>query len=569
MESKRKRKILFTKLLIPTKKIIDIEKYILVKRFNIKYKRYLKNEIFCRHFAGKFVYKKHCHTTTYFQDNLLFNKTEEYLNKLFTTDDSIRNLIKYILIYKDYVSYYCFPIITNFYYNDIIVRTREAHAEEFYNINFKNLKNKVEQSKDNGIIIYSKEKCKNDDESKDEKIDKSIFNENIRNQIDSYTPNKIECSKVNIKGNSLFISSTNENNINKIINELNDKENQNDINLEPLKQNNNNTTRNFKYKKILKINNLKNIKKLDEISQKLKDNTFKNDNYNNYISKYDEKNNNGFYKKKNKDNIKYINFSKKHNDKNLFYLNKNKSYVNIRHNSSLERTININRKIINSFERKSRNDKLKSNEKLNYFRNYIKNNLNKKEKNIKTPNGSLVLKLNKIIKINNNIININIIKNKNGKSMIENPDDNYNNKFNESINAQSNRIIKLKDINQINQINEHKMNKRKNNYIFSRNKHNSNSSRFFSTKKLFDINKIEKENMSSISKNNKFIFNKIHPNSVLRKFIVKPKANLIGKTIEHSKNFFNNENFIKALNLSSITNYKTYKNSSDKTFNIK
>ena len=150
--------------------------------------------------------------------------------------------------------------------------------------------------------------------------------------------------------------------------------------------------------------------------------------------------------------------------------------------------------------------------------------------------------------------------------MIENPDDNYNNKFNESINAQSNRIIKLKDINQIN---EHKMNKRKNNYIFSRNKHNSNSSRFFSTKKLFDINKIEKENMSSISKNNKFYFNKIHPNSVLRKFIVKPKANLIGKTIEHSKNFFNNENFIKALNLSSITNYKTYKNSSDKTFNIK
>ena len=124
----------------------------------------------------------------------------EYLTQLFTTDDSIRNLIKYILIYKDYVSYYCFPIITNFYYNDIIARTREAHAEEFYNINFKNLKNKVEQSKDNGIIIYSKEKCKNDDESKDEKIDKTIFNENIRNQIDSYTPNKIECSNVNIKG---------------------------------------------------------------------------------------------------------------------------------------------------------------------------------------------------------------------------------------------------------------------------------------------------------------------------------------------------------------------------------
>ena len=203
---------------------------------------------------------------------------------------------------------------------------------------------------------------------------------------------------------------------------------------------------------------------------------------------------------------------------------------------------------------------------MNFFRNYIKNNLNKKEKVIKTPNGSLVLKLNKIIKINNNIININIIKNKTGKSMIENPDDNYNNKFIEPINAQNNKNIKLKDINKIN---EHKKNKRKSNNIFSRNRHNSNSSRFFNSKKLFDINKIEKENMSIMSKNNKNIFNKIHSNSVLRKFIVKPKANIIGKTIEHSKNFINNENFIKALNLSSINNYKTYKNSTDRTINIK
>ena len=563
MESKRKRKIIFTKLLIPTKKINEIEKYILVKRFNIKYKRYQKNDIFYKYFASKFIYKKHCHTTAYFQDNLLFNKAEEYLTQLFSIDDSIRNLIEYILIYKDYVSFYCFPMITNFYYNEIVVKRREAQAEQFYNINFKDLKNKKEQTKDNGIIIYSKDKYKNDNESNDEKIDKSIFNEKIRNQIDLYTSNKIECSKVNIKENSLFISSTNENNVNKLINELNSKDSQNDINLEPIKQNNNNTTRNFKYKKILKINNLKNIKKLDEISQNMKDNTFKN---NNYMSKYDDKCGGGFYKMKNNDSIKYINFSKKNSDKSLFYLTKNKSNVNIHHNSSLEKTISINRKIINSFDRKSRNDKLKNNEKINFFKNYIKSNLNKKEKVIKTPNGSLVLKLNKIIKINNNIININIIKNKNGKSMIENLDDNYNNKFIEPIKAQSNRIIKLKDINQIN---EQKKNKRRNNNIFSRNKHNSNSSRFFNSKKLFDINRIENENMSCISKNNKFIFNKIHPNSVLRKFIVKPKTSIIGKTIEHSKNFFNNENFIKALNISSIANYKTYKNSSDKTINIK
>ena len=567
MESKNKRRILFTKLLKPIKKFKEIEKYIFKKKFNSKYQKYKSNEIFFRHFACKFIYKKECHITIYFNDYLLFNKKEEYLSQLFNKGESIKHLIEYALIYKDYSSFYCFPIITNFYFNEINIKRREAQAEQFYDNHFKEFKNKKDSSKDNGIIIYSKEKCINDSESKDEIIDKSIFNQKIRNQIDLYSPNKIECSNVNTKENSLFISSTNENNINKLINELSNKESQKNINIDSIKQNNNNSTPYFRHIKIKKINEPNNLRKLDEISPNLKDKKNTNSNYNNYIYKYDEKNHNDFYKKKKNDSIKYINsfFSKNKNYKNLFCLSKNKSNINIHQNSSLEKAMNLNGRNINSIESKSRNEKSISNEKLYFFKNYIKNNQNRKEKAIKTPNGSLVLKLNKIIKKNNNIININIIKNKNGKSMIENQDDNYNSKYNENMDEESNSLRKL---NNINKINEEK-NKKKNNNIFSRNKHNSNSSRFFSTKKLFLINKLEKENKKNLSRHNNFIFNKIHPNSVIRKFVVKPKTNLIGKTISHSKHYFNNENFIKALNLSSINDYKTYKNKHEKTINLK
>ena len=573
MESKRKRRILYHKM-TPINKINEIEKYI-KKRFNIKYKKYQTNEIFHRHFACKFVYKKICHITTYFQDNLLFNEKEEYLTQLFNIPESFKNLIKYALIYKDYVSFYCFPIITNFYFNEIVVERREAQAEQFYDVNFKETKNKKDTSKDNGIIIYSKEKGKNDNddsESKNEIVNKNIFNKKIRNQIDLYSPDKIECSKVNTDENSFFISSTNENNMNKIIKELNNKESHRNINFENLKENKSNSMQCSK--KIQKIKNIKGTKKLEEYSRNIRQNIninkYNKNNNNNFIFKYDDKNNfvkNDYFKRKNNDFIKSINyfFNKKNSDKKYFCLSKNKSTINIHQNPLLQRTLNLNKKYINSFEQKVKNEKLNESEKMSYFfKNYSKNDNNKKEKFIKTPNRSLILKLNKIIKINNNIFIINIIKTKKEKSMIENQEQNYNYKIIDSSRAQNSTFRKLKNINNINNEKKSK-NRNNNNNIISRNKHNSNSSRFCSTKKLFVNNKIVKEN----SKHKYFALNKIIPNSVIRQIIVKPKTNIIDKTLEPSKYNFNNENYFKALNFSSLNNFQTYKNGSDRIIKMK
>ena len=403
-------------------------------------------------------------------------------------------------------------------------------------------------------------------------MNKNIFNKKIRNQIDLYSPDKIECSKVNTDENSYFISSTNENNMNKIIKELNNKESHRNINFENLKENKSNSMQCSK--KIQKIKNIKGTKKLEEYSRNIRENIninkYNKNNNNNFIFKYDDKNNfvkNDYFKRKNNDFIKSINyfFNKKNSDKKYFCLSKNKSTINIHQNPSLQRTLNLNKKYINSFEQKVKNEKLNESEKMSYFfKNYSKNDNNKKEKFIKTPNRSLILKLNKIIKINNNIFNINIIKTKKEKSMIENQEQNYNYKIIDSSRAQNSTFRKLKNINNINNKKKSK-NINNNNNIISRNKHNSNSSRFFSTKKLFVNNKIEKEN----SKHKYFALNKIIPNSVIRKIIVKPKTNIIDKTLEPSKYNFNNENYFKALNFSSLNNFQTHKNGSDRIINIK
>ena len=327
-------------------------------------------------------------------------------------------------------------------------------------------------------------------------------------------------------------------------------------------------------KKIQKIKNIKGTKKLEEYSRNIRENIninkYNKNNNNNFIFKYDDKNNfvkNDYFKRKSDGFIKSINyfFNKKNSDKKYFCLSKNKSTINIHQNPSLQRTLNLNKKYINSFEQKVKNEKLNESEKMSYFfKNYSKNDNNKKEKFVKTPNRSLILKLNKIIKINNNIFNINIIKTKKEKSMIENQEQNYNYKIIDSSRAQNSIFRKLKNINNINNKKKSK-NRNNNNNIISRNKHNSNSSRFCSTKKLFVNNKIEKEN----SKHKYFALNKIIPNSVIRKIIVKPKTNIIDKTLEPSKYNFNNENYFKALNFSSLNNFQTYKNGSDRIINMK
>ena len=571
MENKIKKRILYNKIFIPIESFDKLEKKIMYKRINTKYHKFKTNLTYFRYFAGKFVYKKKCHITSFFKENILFNDFEEFIRVNYTGEEACKNLIRYSLIYKEYVEFYCFPIISDFYYNKIIVDNRESKAEIFYDINYADDKQKNDFSKDNGVIIYSKRRNTNESESKNEII-KSIFNQKIRKQIELYSPNKIECSKVKKEEDSHFISSSNENALNQLMNELNQKQKNRNNNTNNLKPNNINSNRILSKTKIeFNNNNLVKIQKLNQLYKKYKENigistqrsNFNNKNNKNKIHSYFI--NNDFHKVNNFiKSTKFNYFSKTKNDKNSMNSVKNKSVVNI-NNDSLLRSISVNKATINSVDYKTKIEKQKNTRKTIYsLKNKFSSNLKKKEIKTKTPNKSFIIKLNKVIKINNNIININIIKNKKEKSIVMNQNRNLNYSLINNNRKQNNKE-KINNINDIIDIKSFNTNR-----IYSRNKHNSKSSKYSSGGKINYNNKIIKDySNNSRSKPKKIKYNSKMNNNIIRKIILQPKINMFYKSNNISKHIINNEIFIKSLNLSSINSYRTHKKNSERVFNIK
>ena len=500
MEIKFKKRIFFTKIFKPSKSINELEKQIMSKRFFGKYKKYRNNIIFYRYFAGKFMSKKECHIKSFFKDNLLYYKNKENLKKYYSLGEAINDLSKNTKIYKDYIRYYCFPTITDFFFNKIEVERREAHAGLFNDIHFKNIThNKGDSLKDNGIIIYSRDNNKNESDSKNSIVKSSFFNEAIRKQIDFYSPNKIECSKVKNVENSLFVSSSNENN------KISD---------------NSKGKINYNIKNISRLNNIYKNHNENKGNHREKNDIYKNDytyNGQKHIIKKD------FHKIRNNDFIKSIkiNLSKtKYNIKSLF-LNKNKSAINF-NQSYFQKSLFNTKRSINSIDSISKIEAPKKKERIVFSLKNINNKHPKNEHASVYQNKSLIVKLNKIIKINNNIFNINIIKNKNDKTVILNPKKNYNyNSIKHQNQYKYNNEKYISSTFKVKNKNKNKNNK----YVFSRNKLISNSSRFFSTGKFSVNNKTKEHSNYSISKNKKFPISQINKNYPIRKIIIKPKKN--------------------------------------------
>lgn len=557
-EIKSKRKLFFDKIFINIRPLHVLEKIVISKRLYNKYKKFTTNVTYFRYFAGKFVGKKKCHTTTFFKENLLFNTNKEYIKKLIKLEESKKDLNRYTVVYKDYIDYYCFPMITDYFYNDIVLDNKEAKAELFYNVNYRDKESKKESSKDNGIIIYSKRKNTNENESKNELI-RSIFNKTLRKKIESDSTDKIECSKVKSEENSQLISSTNENALKKLLNELNNNQKEKNNNINIIKINNSNSSRLLNKTKIEFNSNIEKIRKLNQLYKNVKE---KNGNFTKIFS-YNDKTFDLHKRKTNNfiNSIKF-NYAKSKNDKSNLKLFQNKSTMTF--NDSLKKSISLNRNTINTIDFRPKLEIQKSkNRKIYSLKNKFSNNLQKKGMLTITPDKSYIIKLNKIIRINNNIININIVKNKE-KSFMANRQRNYNYKlFNQKNEQKSAKNLINNKLNNINDIMEIK-NLQK---VYSRNKHNSKTLKFFSSRKIDYNNKLLKVlPNSSLPNQSKIIYNnnKINKNSILKNDALKLKLKMLNKTNNNPKRIINNENYIKSLNSSSVKNYKRNKYNSGK-----
>ena len=110
---------------------------------------------------------KNCHLVAIFKDYLISDYIEEFLRRFYKNKESKLRIPKFSDYYKNYLTFFCNPIFSDFFANKVIQNYGEAKAEIYYKKNYGN-KNKE-----------SKHKHKHNKE-----IAKTIFNTLINESID-------------------------------------------------------------------------------------------------------------------------------------------------------------------------------------------------------------------------------------------------------------------------------------------------------------------------------------------------------------------------------------------------
>ena len=116
------------------------------------------------------IQSKYCHELAVFKEKILFNYTEEFLKRYYKRKESKERIPKFVLYYKNYLTFFCKATFSELNLNDIIQSYGEKKAQLFYNENYK------EEAKD------SKTKKQEDN---------IIFTDNVRKNISTTTMTSI------------------------------------------------------------------------------------------------------------------------------------------------------------------------------------------------------------------------------------------------------------------------------------------------------------------------------------------------------------------------------------------
>ena len=112
---------------------------------------------------------KNCNLVAIFKDYLISDYIDEFLRRFYKNKESKLRIPKFSDYYKNYLTFFCKPIFSDFFANKIIQSYGEAKAEIYYK---KNYGNKNKESKHKHKHKHNKE------------IAKTIFNTLINESID-------------------------------------------------------------------------------------------------------------------------------------------------------------------------------------------------------------------------------------------------------------------------------------------------------------------------------------------------------------------------------------------------
>ena len=430
------------------------------------------------------LYNKNSHLVSKFKDYMIYDFVDEFLKRFYFLSESQDRLPKFAKFYYNYLKFFCLPIFTDFYANNLIQNCSEKKAELFYKENIRK-KNRDNSEKDIGILEDSENNKNNDNISKS-KIDKTIFKNSIRKEIEKNFYNDISISLKNdskIDDSGLLLTQSNNEyslvnivkgmnkniysdiispirkNINKNINSNNNKNNELFIKIGSIKKyNRNNNNKNKKFKIPIEYNFSQHHQKKENINCK------KNNNEN-ILSK-----------NKNNESVKIIKtFNNINNDHKLNNLNNRKIIYRNNNNLNARNQIEINSINMQSINSPSSNkNKNKNSSYSNIYNNHFVNN---NCTNIKSSSTTFLsninknkLKFNGFEKMNNQFSRhdqkITILDTKNEETISYNSKNLYVSK------KDNNRFIKFKKskTNQIKSINREFSYKKLNYNSYIRNK---------------------------------------------------------------------------------------------------
>ena len=294
------------------------------------------------------IFNKNTHLVSVFKDYMIVDYIEEFLKRFYTLEESNYKLPQFSSFYKNYLKFFCSPIIKNLNINYLIHNRCEKKAEFFYNANYVNKKDNNSTSEHNNGVCEDSDSSEQEEENENENSFKktlennTFFDDKIIKKIEKNTPINSSMalpesgSKLKKDESGLLESESNqEESLIKIAYEIGKGE-ENTFNLPTLntRKNKTQTLGNKKIKK--RINN--------DIREILSDNNKKiyNKNYSEKKFKL-EKNNNKCnnidnYNKNFKNNLKINNTLKKIGSQKLkILLNKNKGILKSKSNKKINK----------------------------------------------------------------------------------------------------------------------------------------------------------------------------------------------------------------------------------------
>ena len=345
---------------------------------NLKYKYNTSNPNFLCSLdifnTENLIHNKRSHLVEVFKDYMLWNYIDEFLRRFYKAKESKERISTLYLYYKQYLSFFCKPIFTNFKYNDMLLNGEEKKAKLFYNNYYVNKnKEREDMNKDNGILNIEDSNSINKDISRSSSKEKyMIFNESIRKKIENSFKNnfnfnisfKLSESSIKLKEENSSRIYSNDNSIISIIDGITlSNKNKKKYKIQETYFINTNNKLNAKINNNNKNNQLNNVKLVKPKNQNKNQNKHHNS-ITNITTRRDKNNNN------NDLSLRPI----KEKQKLILPSYTDKYQANLKRSRKSQNNINVNNYFeINSIE----NIKKKNNKNIDYLNNINNFDINK------------------------------------------------------------------------------------------------------------------------------------------------------------------------------------------------